>query len=445
MIIKPQPGPQEDFLSSTVDIGIYGGSAFGGKTMALLLEPLYHVCNSKFKAVIFRRTYTQINVEGGVWDEASELYPNLGGLAKEGFKEFVFPSGATIRFTHLQYDKDRFNWQGSQVPFFGFDELTQFTKKQFEYLVYSRGRSNCGVVPYVRATCNPDPDSFVFELVRWYINKDTGYSIPERSGKIRWFIKIDEKYIWSDTKEKLLTEYHDLTPRSFKFVAAKITDNKIGMELNPSYLSGMQSLSLVDRKRLLDGNWNIRESAGNFFKRRYFDIIDIIPPTINKIRYWDRASTMPSASNLDPDWTVGILLSCDKNGNYFIENVERFRGTPGVVEETIKRIAGHDGVSVSIGIEQDPGSAGKSEGSYYLRQLVGFNVRLRQVSKKKIDRAKPVSAQSEAGNLKIVRGLWNQEFLNELENFPDGKHDDQVDALSGAFAMILEISKIYVG
>jgi predicted phage terminase large subunit-like protein len=441
---NPQEGPQTAFIESPAYIVIYGGGAFGGKTTALLMSPIKHLNNPKFKAVIFRRTCPQITVEGGLWDEASNYYPLLGGIPKESSKQYKFASGATVRFAHLQHEKDRFNWQGSQVPLFAFDELTHFTKKQFEYLVFSRGRSDCGVAPYVRATCNPEPDSFVAELVSWWIGED-GYPIPARSGRIRWFVRDSDEYVWSNKPDDLQQKYPNLSPKSFTFIAAKITDNLIGVKQNPDYLSSLQALPLVDRERLLNGNWKIRESAGMFFQRGYFSIVDAAPAKNKRVRYWDRAATVPSLSNKNPDWTAGVLLSRDKHGTYYIEHVERFQGTPATVENVVKTIAGQDGGFTQIGIEQDPGSAGKSEGHYYTTQLSAYDVRLRRVSKNKITRAKPASAQAEAGNIKLVRGPWNEAFLNELENFPDGGHDDQVDALSGAFAMINEYPDIFVG
>ena len=155
---------------------------------------------------------------------------------------------------------------------------------------------------------------------------------------------------------------------------------------------------------------------------------------------------MPTKANPNPDWTAGVLLSRDERGTYYVEHVERFQGTPATVESIIKTVASQE-QWVTIGIEQDPGSAGKSEAHYYVNQLSGYDVHLNPVSKNKITRAKPVSAQAEAGNMKIVRGPWNEAFINELENFPDGNHDDQVDALSGAFALINEsaFSEIFVG
>ena len=277
------------------------------------------------------------------------------------------------------------------------------------------------------------------------MDEKTGYPIPERSGQVRFFVRDNDEYVWSDSRDDLQQRYPNLGPKSFTFIAAKSTDNKIGLKMNPGYIASLQALPLVDRERLLNGNWKIRESAGMFFRRGYFEIVDAAPANNQRVRYWDRAATVPSASNRNPDWTAGVLLSRDERGTYYVEHVERFQGTPATVENTITTIAGHDGEWVTIGIEQDPGSAGKSEGHYYATQLSGYDVRLKTVSKNKITRAKPVSAQAEAGNIRIVRGPWNEAFFNELDNFPDGSHDDQVDALSGAFALVNEYVNIFVG
>ena len=98
----------------------------------------------------------------------------------------------------------------------------------------------------------------------------------------------------------------------------------------------------------------------------------------------------------------------------------------------MRACAEQDGQSVSVGFMQDPGSAGVSEAQEAARALDGFDVRFATATGDKETRAKPISAQAEAGNVKVVRGLWNEELLRVLENFPAGSHDDEVDALSGA-------------
>lgn len=432
--LKPQQGPQEAFLRTNADIAIYGGAAMGGKTFSLLLEPLRHIKNPLFRGVIFRRTYADITKPGALWDEANKIYPLLGGTPVR--KEFYFPSGAMLQFSHMQHEKDCYSWQGAQLPFFGFDQVEGFTKKQFEYVALSRARTDSGINPYIRATCNPEPDSFIAKYIEWWIDQDTGYPISERSGVIRYFVRSDDIIHWADSKEVLAEQFPKLRPKSFTFIAAKITDNKIGMENNPEYMASLQALPLVERERLLGGNWLIRETAGNIFKKSYFDIVEAAPSDWEvRIRYWDRAATKPSSKNHDPDYTVGLLLSL-KDGIFYVEHIERFRESPGIVEKSIARLAKLDGENTFIGIEQDPGQAGKQEVEYYSKSLVGFVVKINAVTTSKITRARPVSSQAEAGNIKLVRGSWNDDFLTELENFPDGKHDDIVDSFSGAFNIL---------
>jgi len=170
--ISPQEGYQMIALSSPADILIGGGAAGVGKTFSLLLESIRNIDVKGFGGVIFRRTSPQIRAEGGLWDSSSKLYGLLNDAQpRETFLEWKFGQNSKIKFSHLQYEKDKFDWQGSEIAFIGFDELTHFTKSTFFYML-SRNRSTCGVKPYVRATCNPDPDSWVAELIEWWIGDD---------------------------------------------------------------------------------------------------------------------------------------------------------------------------------------------------------------------------------------------------------------------------------
>ena len=436
--VGPQPGPQTIFLKTSADIAIYGGAAGGGKTFALLLEALRNVSNKKFGTVIFRRNTTHIRANGGLWDESMKLYPLVGGIPKEVSMKWEFPGGSKITFSHLEYEKNVHDWQGSQIPLICFDELTHFTYKQFFYLL-SRNRSTSGVAGYVRATTNPDPDSWVREFIDWWIGDD-GFPIKERAGKLRWFIRVNDIILWADTKK----ECHDLglaqglpkdqvMPKSITFIPASIQDNKILLDVDPSYLANLNALPSVDRERLLAGNWDVRPQAGSYFKSHWFRVVDPnqLPMGRRVIRYWDRAATQASPGK-DPDWTVGLKLSVYEN-TFYIEDIIRFRGRSAEVEKAIKNTKDLDGQYVTVGIEQDPGQSGKFEAEYYVRELAGSHVWLNKVDKSKEVRARPISSQVEHGNVCLVRGEWNKSFLLELEGFPDGGHDDQVDALSGAF------------
>jgi predicted phage terminase large subunit-like protein len=125
------------------------------------------------------------------------------------------------------------------------------------------------------------------------------------------------------------------------------------------------------------------------------------------------------------------------SGVFYIEHVERIQGTPKTVEDCIKNIASSDGGNVTIVIEEDPGQAGKFESSYYVKALAGYTIKTNPVRENKITRAGPFSSQAEHGNVKIVRGKWNDAYISELESFPTkSSKDDQVDASSGAFKML---------
>lgn len=428
VVIEPQPGPQELFLSSSADLVIYGGSAGSGKSFALLLETLRHVDNPNFGAVVFRRTYPEIKNEGGLWDEASQIYPYVGAHPKETTLEWEFPSGAKIKFAHMQHDKDKYSWQGSQVPLICFDELTHFSESTFFYML-SRNRSTCGVKPYVRATTNPDADSWVKSFLAPWV--DETFPDPAESGEVRWFIRDAGQIQWCNAS----------TPdaKSVTFIKASIYDNKILLEKNPEYLANLKALPLVERMRLLEGDWSIRPS-GNKFKRYWFEIIDAAPANMERVvRYWDLAATEP-ANGSDPDFTAGVKIG-RKDSIYYVLDVQHDRLSPGKVEQLILHTASLDGRDTAIYMEQEPGSSGVNNISIYRRLLAGYEFHGNKTTGSKEIRANASSSQAEGGNVKILRAYWNDTFLNELAAFPmEGVHDDMVDGFSGAMEQLMPIN-----
>jgi len=433
---RPQAGPQTLFFSTEADIIIYGGSAGGGKTHALLLEGLWYHDVPGYTGVIFRKNANQVRNPGGLWDASMDLYLDFHGNARQSVLEWDFPSGSKIKFAHLDQESDKYSWQGSALTYIGFDELTHFSRGQFIYML-SRNRSLCGIKPYIRATCNPDSESWVRQFIDWWIDEESGYPITERSGIVRWFIVNGDELIWSDTKEELVEKFPDLPPKSVSFIASNIYDNKILLDKDPGYLANLKALPRYEREQLLSGNWNIRPTSGMFFQRSFFETVHAAPKKTQKVRYWDRASTKKTEIN-DPDYTVGLKLEKDKDGVLYVTDLVRIQDSPLKVQNAIKNTASQDTVSVKIGVEQDPGQAGVSEADYLLRMLSGYNVKAYKATKDKVTRALPVSSQAEAGNIKIVEAKWNEDFFRELENFPEGSHDDIVDALSGAFNMLIE-------
>lgn len=217
--------------------------------------------------MIFRRTTTQIKNEGGLWDTSMKIYPFIGGQPKETFLEWEFKH-SKLKFSHLEYEKNILDWQGAQIPFIGFDELTHFTRKMFFYLL-SRNRSVCGIKPYARATCNPDPESWVAEFVSWWIDQETGFPIPERDGVVRYLIVDGDKDIWGSSYEEViekswyllqpLVEKSGIDPKDFvktvAFISGDIYQNKELLKVNPGYLANLLSQDKATKSALLDGNW----------------------------------------------------------------------------------------------------------------------------------------------------------------------------------------------
>lgn len=433
--IRPQKGPQEQFLSCDADIAVYGGAAGGGKSFALLLEPLHYITTVKgFGGVIFRRMSTQVRAEGGLWDQSEELYIYVGGTPKETTLEWDFaPFGNTLKFAHMEHEKNRLDWQGSQIPFIGFDELTHFTEKQFDYLL-SRNRSMCGVMPYIRATCNPEPESWVKELVRWWLDEDGRYADQKKSGIVRWFIRSGNEKIWGDTKKELTDQYGEqCCPLSFTFIPSSVEDNKILLKKDPSYLAKLNQLPHIEKQQLLYGDWLSKRMAGNIFRGEWFNYVDITPKCKATVRFWDKAATVATDKNPDPDWTVGVKLGW-LAGKFYVLDVIRLRGTPSTIEDTMLEAARQDGTATAIRWEEEGGSSGKESTYHLAKLLVGYNTGGVRPIKNKVERSKPVSSAAEHGLLHLVEASWNKQFIDELENFPqEGVHDDQVDALSGAF------------
>lgn len=412
------------------------------KSFGLLLEALRHIDNSKYGAVIFRRTYPEIMNEGGLWDESMTIYPLIGGKSSEDPPEWTFPSGATVRFAHMQHEKDRLSWQGAQIPLIGFDELTLFTKIQFFYML-SRNRSTCGVKPYMRCTFNPDADSWVKWFFAPWVHEDWPEEDRAESGEIRYFVREGDDIRWlapGETHEDMM---------SVTFIEADLDDNPKLEEKDPDYRKRLKALPLVERERLLNKNWRIRAEGGNKFKKAWFPILDSIPDDIEKIaRFWDFAATeeMPANSQRDgPDYTASVKMGRRKLGcfpRYIILDATWDRLSPGKVEEKVREKAEQDGRECEIWFEEEPGSAGKfNTFSFKTRVLEGFSAHgIRSTGPKEV-RANTFSSQAEAGNVGLLKAWWNHGYLNFLEPFPSPKvHDDPVDAGSGAMERLFQKS-----
>lgn len=464
IIIRPQPGKQELFLRSPADICIYGGAAGGGKTYALLLECLRHINNKRFEAVIFRQSRPQIMSAGGLYATSQEIYPYLGATSVlTPDVQWRFQSGAKVTFAHMFYEKEKYNWQGSQIPLLMFDELVHFTESQFFYM-FSRNRSTCGVRPYIRATCNPDGESWVARFLDWWIDPETGYADESRCGKLRYFIRRNNLIHWADSPQELYESFSLNSAeereeiKSVSFINAKLTDNKAMLKHDPGYIGSLKAMSEFDQEQLLNGNWKIRRSAGHYFKRSKVGQMYRSTPTdvIKWVRAWDLAATAPgevdeqdgmpqalrrSKKNDESAYTAGVLLGKRRNGRVFVADVINVRENGADVRQLIKNTAASDNAlfgNVTVRLPQDPGQAGKDQAQSFVRMLGGYSVSTSLESGDKVTRAEPFSSQWLAGNVDVKIAEWNDDYFRQLENFPAGRLKDMVDASANAY---LELEK----
>lgn len=178
-------------------------------------------------------------------------------------------------------------------------------------------------------------------------------------------------------------------------------------------------------------------AEGGLFQRTWFDTGAPPERFDAMLRYWDLAATAPTDGS-DPDWSVGLLLARDRSKVYWVLDVVRFRESPAEAEARIRSTAERDGRQVPIVIEREPGSAGEYLVSHFARHVLhGFQVHPDRPTGAKSLRAQPAAAAAECGMFRLVQGRWNEPFLAELETFPYNVHDDQVDALSGAYSYLV--------
>jgi predicted phage terminase large subunit-like protein len=337
-----------------------------------------------YNAILFRRTYQDLSLPEALMDRAASWLGNTDAKWNGIDHQWVFPSGAKLTFGYLQNANDRYRYQSAAFTFCGFDELTQFEESSYTYL-FSRLRKLVGShIPLrMRSATNPGGVGHAWVRARFV---DTGKLIP-----------------------------------------ASLRDNPyIDQE---AYSASLDMLDSVTRAQLKDGNWTVEN--GILFKREWFPIVEDYPHDASLVRYWDLAATADTGKN-DPDWTSGCLMA-QKDGRYWVVDMAHTRSTPLGVEHLIAMCATRDSKRGAIWMEQEPGSGGVNTIDHYRRNVLnGYDFHPDKVTGSKMERARPLSAAAEAGNVSLVRGAWNESLLDELCAFPDGGHDDQVDATAGA-------------
>ena len=457
----PTP-PQQMFLGlhlhhpkERVFEALYGGAAGGGKSNAILSAAAQHVHVPGYAALILRRTFQDLALPGAIMDRAMSWWRPRGVHWNGERKTFTFPSGATVTFGYMQHEHDHLQYQGSEVQFVGWDELTQFPREsQYRYVSLSRVRRKEGVAVPVRAlsATNPGGPGHAWVKARFIGDPDKGI------------------------------------PGLHPYVPARIQDNPY-LDRD-TYLAGLRDLHPTVCAQLESGDWRARD-PGDYFRAEWFG--PLLDPEVDiwpsrdcvRIRWWDlAASEKPDAAR-----TTGVRMARHRAGVRAIEHARVFRATPGKRDDLIAQTAKADGHGVIVSLEIEGGSGGPAQFEALVKRLraEGFKVvgarprvgapdltnaekatMLRQPgqAKGKEGRADPVASCLERGyqrrgecantggpwwgvdaqkhlvdqadGLRLFAGSWTQDYLDEIEGFPPDSDGlcDQVDATSGAWAWL---------
>jgi len=423
---KPYPKQQAFLWLGNRDV-FYGGAAGGGKSDALLMAALQYVDIPGYNAVLFRDTYANLSKSEGLLDRAHEWLQNTDAAWNAEKKFYRFPSGARVWFSYLDGPLDHFNHQGAAYQFVGVDEVVNVRENQAIYVGFSRCRKLTAEIYRKNLARTTD---YSKEEIQYYYEQYTQIPLrfraasnpptAEQLAKGSW---VKKRYVDEDTRGDRI------------FIPAGIDDNP-ALDKD-EYVKSLMHLDPVTRAQLLKGDWLIRVK-GRMFDRSWFHIIDQAPLDGRKVRFWDPAHTEPStkknkAGTTDPDWFCGCKQSMSENGLVYIENMRRWRKTPLSSKQAVQAQAKLDGRQTEIVIEREP-AAGTNLIDDYIRLLAGFVCKGYTSPKGyKNEQAMAFASYAEAGNVYIVNGPWVEEFLDELEVYPDGLHDDQLRSAIGAF------------
>ena len=390
---------QKAFLRSSHLEALFGGAAGGGKSSALLMAALQYVDIPDYSAILFRRTYADLSLPGALMDRFLSWVKEHDEVKWNGATYVAtFPSGARITFGYLNNQNDYLRYKSSEFQFIGMDEVTEIREFDYRYLFSRLRKPNSGPLSEVplrmRAASNPAPN-------------------------------------W--VRQRFITEAEESEDRVF--VPSFLDDNP---GIDPvSYRRALQEIDPIERQRLENGDW-WAVTSGSLIDRESFIITEPtdLPDFTNPewCRFWDLAATEPSHVNPDPDFTVRVLGAFDK-GVFYIIDIQRVRKKGADIERLIAETAQMDGPHVPIRMEMEPGSSGKNLIDQYARYVLpGSDFLGVRATGDKTTRARPFAAAVANSNVRLVRGPWISDFLDEMATFPESAwHDDQVDATSGCF------------
>ena len=303
--------------------------------------------------------------------------------------------------------------------------------------------ANVSYTPQMYLCTNPNYNSFLREWIQdFYLDPLDGTPIKERSNVERYFVRNGNEMKWFDDRAEAEAIYGTGNAsgiRSFRFVSAKIWDNKYLRDTD--YLSNLMSLPRVERLIMLEGSWTARAETSGYWHRNHVELVDYPPIKVKqRVMGVDFAFTRPSETVKDPDSSAFVLMSKDHSNRYTVEFVHTMQAGVLDVENKLFELARQFGDEVIWSIPKDPNAQAGAYAMDLQRRLaeIGITSKLQRPVKSKLVRFQPFAAVTEARFVNVVRADWNKNYFDQLELFDGmGKlHDDMVDATSDAFFLL---------
>lgn len=361
-------------------------------TVMLLAAALMYVHIPGYNALILRRSFPALSQQGGLMQLADSWLHNTDAKRGDQGKRWTFPSGATLRFDHLETDADRLKHDGASITMCGFDEVSQISELAYTFL-FSRvrrptGNTDLGSIPLrMRACGNPT-------------GKHAGWVVDR-------FVK-------------------PIAPSPDRVFYPSQTADNTHLDLE-EYRRSLAKLDPFTRRQMEDGDWEAKPE-GLMFSPESFRYCDgAVPAPLRRIRVWDLAASEEMRS----DFSAGVLMALTNQGEYVVEHIVRAKLEPGALEKLIRATADADGRGVPVVLEKQPGAAGLMVmRDFKQRVLSDRMVHSQSPTGSKVDRAMLPAALASQGKLVLRKASWNYDCVSEMSSFPDSLHDDQCDGIS---------------
>lgn len=353
----PQEGGQELAAASTADIIFFGGERGGGKSFLEIFAPVKDINNSSFVGYVLRKEKDDF---AALIEIAHDLYPPFGEYKRsQQTMQWDFNAGGYLKFSYYKaasYEEFKERFQGREIPYFGIDEITQMNYKYFKYLL-TCNRNSKNIRNRIIATCNPDPESWVADMIDWWIDED-GLPIEERNGKVRYCFMdgetVDGIY-WGDTREEVYEqcahiidkywrdEYiefgrkEDMFIKSVTFIRGRVFENKVLMKSDPAYLANLVNQDDEQRARDLDGNWKFKEVGTDLISNTDIEAFFNNTPQDDGLGYVTCDPALQGGDNAVfwywKGWHLADMMVAKADAKLLVDKAKNFLALHGVTED----------------------------------------------------------------------------------------------------------------